>query len=39
MLEVFTLYRFSKWDSIVRSFKNNIDVYWLSGYVRAFEIW
>lgn len=38
MLEVFTLDRCSEWDSIVRSFENNIDVYWLSGYVRSFEI-
>ena len=26
-----------KWDSIVRSFKD-YDVYWLSGYVKAFKI-
>lgn len=36
-LQVFTLTDYGKWDEIVRSFKQ-YDVYWLSGYVRAFEI-
>lgn len=37
MLSVFTLEQSDKWDSIVRTFANH-DVYWLSGYVRAFKI-
>lgn len=37
MLTVFTLEQCDKWDSIVRSFKK-YDVYWLSGYVKAFQI-
>ena len=37
MLTVYTLEQFEQWDSIVRSFKDH-DVYWLSGYVRAFQI-
>ena len=36
-LEVYTLEQSEQWDAIVRSF-NEHDVYWLSGYVRAFEI-
>lgn len=37
MLTVYTIEQSEKWDSIVRSFKN-YDVYWLSGYVKAFQI-
>lgn len=37
MLNVYTLEQAEKWDSIVRSFKK-YDVYWLSGYVKAFKI-
>ena len=37
MLEVYTLEQFDQWDSIVRSFKE-YDTYWLSGYVKAFQI-
>lgn len=37
MLTVFTLEQGEKWDAVVRTF-NNYDVYWLSGYVKAFEI-
>ncbi len=36
-LEVYTLEESSKWDSIVRSF-TRYDVYWLSGYVKAFQL-
>lgn len=37
MLEVLSLNQSEQWDSIVRSFKE-YDTYWLSGYVRAFQI-
>ena len=37
MLEVFTLNQHEEWDVIVRSF-TEYDVYWLSGYVKAFQI-
>lgn len=37
VLTVYTLEQSEQWDAIVRSFKNH-DVYWLSGYVKAFEI-
>ena len=37
MLKVFTLGQSEQWDIIVRSF-NEFDVYWLSGYVKAFRI-
>ncbi len=33
----YTLEQSSEWDSIVKSFSSH-DVYWLSGYVRAFQI-
>lgn len=36
-LKVFTLQQIEEWDRIVRSFEN-YDVYWQSGYVKAFEI-
>ena len=36
-IQAITLDEHAKWDEIVKSFKN-YDVYWLSGYVRAFEI-
>lgn len=36
-LEVFTIDEKQEWDSLVRSFKE-YDVYYLSGYVRAFQI-
>lgn len=37
MLKVFTVEQREQWDAIVRSF-NEYDVYWLSGYVKAFEL-
>ena len=37
MLTVYALNQSIEWDSVVRSF-NNYDVYWLSGYVKAFQI-
>lgn len=36
-LKVFTLQQTEEWDQIVRSFEN-YDVYWQSGYVKAFEV-
>lgn len=37
MLTVYTLEQADQWDAIVRSFKE-YDVYWLSGYSKAFQI-
>lgn len=37
MLQVFTLEQSEQWDAIVRSFKEH-DVYWFSGYVKAFQM-
>lgn len=37
MFTVYTLEQADQWDKIVCSFKN-YDVYWLSGYVKAFKI-
>lgn len=37
LLTVYTLQQSEQWDLIVRSFKD-YDVYWLSGYVRAFQL-
>ncbi|MBR2365637.1 MAG: GNAT family N-acetyltransferase [Oscillospiraceae bacterium] len=37
MLTVFTLEQSEQWDAVVRSFAEH-DVYWLSGYVKAFQI-
>ena len=37
MLIVYTLDQAEQWDEIVKSFKK-YDVYWLSGYVKAFQI-
>ncbi len=37
MLTVYTLDQSEQWDTLVRSFKN-YDVYWLSGYVKAFYL-
>lgn len=37
MLTVYTLDQSEQWDAIVRSFKE-YDTYWLSGYVKAFQI-
>ncbi len=37
MLTVIGIKEREQWDSIVRSFKQ-YDVYWLSGYVRAFQL-
>lgn len=37
VLTVYTLEQSEQWDAIVRSFKDH-DVYWLSGYVKAFQI-
>ena len=36
-LTVYTLEQSEQWDAVVRSFKK-YDVYWLSGYVKAFQI-
>lgn len=36
-LEIYTLEQSERWDEIVRTFKE-YDVYWLSGYVKAFKI-
>ncbi len=37
VLAVYTIEQSEQWDVIVRSFKE-YDVYWLSGYVKAFQI-
>ena len=37
MLNVFTLEHAEQWDKIVQSF-SEYDVYWLSGYVKAFQL-
>ena len=37
VLTVYSLYESEQWDAIVRSFKE-YDVYWLSGYVKAFQL-
>ena len=37
MLTVYTLEQAEQWDAVVRSFKE-YDAYWLSGYVKAFQI-
>lgn len=37
MLSVFTIEQSQKWDEIVKSFKE-YDVYYLSGYVKSFQI-
>ena len=37
MLTVYGLEQAEQWDAVVRSFKD-YDVYWLSGYVKAFQI-
>lgn len=37
MMEVYSLDKSEEWDNVVRSFKE-YDVYWLSGYVKAFKI-
>ena len=36
-LAVYSLEQSEQWDAVVRSFEN-YDVYWLSGYVKAFKI-
>lgn len=36
-IEVYSLEQSYQWDKIVKSFEN-YDTYWLSGYVKAFEI-
>jgi len=36
-LTVYSLEQSEQWDAVVRSFKE-YDVYWLSGYVKAFQI-
>lgn len=36
-LTVYTLEQSEQWDAVVRSYKE-YDVYWLSGYVKAFQI-
>lgn len=37
MLNLYTLEQAERWDSIVRGF-NSYDIYWLSGYVKAFKL-
>ena len=37
MLSVYSLEKTEQWDSVVRTFVE-YDVYWLSGYVKAFQI-
>ena len=37
MLTVYSLHQAIEWDTVVRSF-NKYDIYWLSGYVKAFKI-
>ena len=37
MLTVYTLDKAEQWDTVVRSFAE-YDTYWLSGYVRAFQL-
>ena len=37
MISVYSLEQAEKWDQIVRSFRK-YDTYWLSGYVRAFQL-
>lgn len=37
MLTVYTLEQSEQWDAAVRSFRS-YDVYWLSGYVKAFQL-
>ena len=37
MLIVLEIEQSSEWDAIVSSFKK-YDIYWLSGYVKAFQI-
>lgn len=37
MLTVYSLEQCAQWDSVVRSFDQH-DVYWLSGYVKAFQL-
>ena len=37
VLTVYTLDQGEQWDAIVHSFRE-YDVYWLSGYVKAFQI-
>jgi hypothetical protein len=37
MLIVYTIEQSEQWDAIVRSFKKH-DIYWMSGYVKAFRL-
>lgn len=37
MLTVYTLEQAEQWDKVVHTFKN-YDIYWLSGYVKAFQL-
>ena len=37
MITIYNISQFQEWDSVVRSFQE-YDVYYLSGYVRAFQI-
>lgn len=37
MLDVYTVEQSERWDAVVRSFAD-YDVYWLSGYVKAFKL-
>lgn len=37
MLTVYGIEQSKKWDEVVRSF-NDYDVYWMSGYVKAFQV-
>ena len=36
-MKVFTVEQAEEWDAVVRTFKD-YDVYWLSGYVKAFQV-
>jgi len=36
-MEIFDLKQSDRWDEVVKSFPN-YDVYYLSGYVKAFEV-
>lgn len=37
MMDVYTLQQSEQWDAVVRSFEKH-DVYWFSGYVKAFQL-
>ncbi len=37
MITVYTMEQAEQWDAVVRSFRD-YDVYWLSGYIKAFQL-